>query len=140
MFLGEYDLRIDPKGRLAIPARFRDAFRGSIVVSRGFEKCLNLYTMEEWQRVAAKLVSLPFTKIAPRRVSRFTFSGAYDLQLDRQGRVILPAPLREYAGIGGDVLLVGAYTHLQVWAVDLWSAEKEFMAEHAAEIAEAIEL
>lgn len=140
MFLGEYELRIDSKGRLAIPAKLRDAFRGGLVVSRGFDRCLNIYTMSEWERVAEELVSLPTTQLNPRRVARFTFSGAFDVEPDRQGRIVMPPTLRQYAEISDEVVLVGVYTHLQVWAMDLWAEEKQFMAEHAADIAEAVEL
>jgi MraZ protein len=140
MFLGEYDLRIDPKGRLAIPAKFRDEFRGRLVISRGFDRCLNIHTLAEWQQVADALVSLPATQLNPRRIARFTFSGAFDLGPDRQGRIVLPLALRQYAGINDEVVLVGVYTHLQVWARDLWAAEKQFVAEHAADIAEAVQI
>ena len=140
MFLGEYDLRIDHKGRVGIPAKFRDVFRAGLVLSRGFDKCLNVYTMVEWERMSEELVSLPVTQLNPRRIARFTFSGAYDLEPDRQGRIILPAALRQYAGINDEVVLVGSYTHLQIWARDLWAKEKEFMSENAAEIAEAVEI
>lgn len=140
MFLGEYELRIDHKGRVAIPARFREAFRDGLVLSRGFDKCLIVYTMVEWQEVAARLVALPLTQIKPRRITRFTFSGAFDLELDRQGRVILPPALRGYAEISDEVIIAGAYSHLQIWAKELWTAEKQFMTEHAAEIAETVEM
>lgn len=140
MFLGEYELRIDPKGRLAIPAKFRDDFRGRLVISRGFDRCLNIHTLTEWQQVAEALVSLPVTQLNPRRIARFTFSGAFDLGPDRQGRIVMPLALRQYAGINDEVVLVGVYTHLQVWARDLWAAEKQFVAEHAADIAEAVQV
>ncbi len=140
MFLGEYELRIDPKGRLAIPAKFRDEFRGRLVISRGFDRCLNVHTLTEWQQVAEALVSLPATQLNPRRIARFTFSGAFDVGPDRQGRIVLPLALRQYAGINDEVVLVGVYTHLQVWAKDLWAAEKQFVAEHAADIAEAVQV
>lgn len=140
MFLGEYELRIDPKGRLAIPARFRDEFRRRLVISRGFDRCLNIHTLAEWQQAAQTLVSLPATQLNPRRLARFTFSGAFDLEPDRQGRIVLPLSLRQYAGINDHVVLVGVYTHLQVWATDLWAAEKQFVAEHAADIAEAVQV
>ncbi len=140
MFLGEYELRIDHKGRVAIPAKFRDAFRAGLVLSRGFDKCLNVYTVGEWERAAEELVSLPTTQLNPRRLARFTFSGAFDLEPDRQGRIILPPALRQYASINDEVVMIGSYTHLQIWAKDLWAAEKQFVAEHAAEIAEAVEI
>jgi MraZ protein len=140
MLLGEYELRIDHKGRVAIPVRFREAFRGGLVLSRGFDKCLIAYTTLEWAKVAEKLVALPLTQLNPRRISRFTFSGAFDLELDRQGRVIIPLTLRQYAEINDEVIVVGAYSHLQIWAKELWTAEKKFMSEHVAEIAEVVEM
>ncbi len=140
MFLGEFELRIDHKGRVAIPARFRDAFRAGLVLSRGFDKCLIVYTMAEWERVADELVSLPVTQLNPRRIARFTFSGAFDLEPDRQGRIILPPALRQYAGINDEVVVVGSYSHLQIWSKENWVAEKKFMTEHVAEIAEAVNI
>jgi MraZ protein len=140
MFLGEYELRIDHKGRVAIPAKFRDAFRAGLVLSRGFDKCLIVYTMAEWEIVADELVSLPVTQLNPRRIARFTFSGAFDLEPDRQGRIILPPALRQYADIDDEVVMVGSYSHLQIWGREHWAAEKQFMAEHAAEIAEAVNI
>ena len=140
MFHGEYELRIDHKGRLAIPVKFREPFRAGLVLSRGFDKCLNVYTMAEWERVAEELASLPVTQLNPRRVARFTFSGAFDLELDRQGRVIMPPALRQYADINDEVIIVGAYSHLQIWDKGLWAAEKQFMAEHATQIAEAVKI
>ena len=140
MLLGEYELKIDHKGRLAIPVRFREAFRGSLVLSRGFDKCLIAYTTEEWVRVAENLASLPSTQLNHRRISRFTFSGAFDVEPDRQGRVIIPLTLRQYAEIDDEVVVVGAYSHLQIWSKKLWTAEKKFMSEHAPEIAEAVQM
>ena len=140
MLLGEYELRIDHKGRVAIPVRFREAFRGGLVLSRGFDKCLIAYTTLEWAKVAEKLVALPLTQLNPRRISRFTFSGAFDLELERQGRVIIPLTLRQYAEINDEVIVVGAYSHLQIWSKELWTAEKKFMSEHVAEIAEVVEM
>ena len=140
MFLGEYELKIDHKGRLAMPVRFRETFRGGLVLSRGFDKCLIAYSTSEWAKVAEKLVALPLTQLNPRRISRFTFSGAFDLELDRQGRVIIPQTLRQYAEINDEVVVVGAYSHLQIWSKELWTAEKKFMSEHAAEIAEAVQM
>jgi transcriptional regulator MraZ len=140
MLLGEYELKIDHKGRLAVPVRFREAFRGGMVLSRGFDKCLIAYTTAEWAKVAEKLASLPLTQLNTRRISRFTFSGAFDLEPDRQGRVIIPLTLRQYADIDDEVVAVGAYSHLQIWARKLWTAEKKFMSEHASEIAEAVQM
>jgi transcriptional regulator MraZ len=140
MLLGEYELKIDHKGRLAIPVRFREVFRGGFVLSRGFDKCLIAYTAVEWSKVAAKLAALPLTQLNTRRISRFTFSGAFDVEPDRQGRVIIPLTLRQYAEINDEVVVVGSYSHLQIWSKELWAAEKKFMSEHASEIAEAVQM
>jgi MraZ protein len=138
--LGEYELRIDHKGRVAIPVRFRETFRKGLVLSRGFDKCLIIYTLAEWEKVAERLVSLPLTQLNTRRISRLTFSSAFALELDRQGRIILPPVLRQYAEIGDEVVVVGAYTHIQIWSKELWAAEKDYMSEHASEIAEAVDV
>jgi len=140
MLLGEYELRIDHKGRVAIPVRLREAFQKGLVLSRGFDKCLIVYTIAEWEKVAERLVSLPLTQLNTRRISRLTFSSAFALELDRQGRIILPPVLRQYAEIRDEVVVVGAYTHIQIWSKELWSAEKDYMSEHAAEIAEAVDV
>lgn len=140
MLIGEYELKIDHKGRIAIPARFREVFRDGLVVSRGFDKCLTVYTVEEWAKVAERLAAMPLTRINSRRLTRFTFSGAFDLALDRQGRVILPPALRQYAVVSDEVIMIGAYSHLQIWSKELWNSEKQFMVEHAAEISEAVEM
>jgi MraZ protein len=140
MLLGEYELRIDHKGRVAIPVRFREAFRKGLVLSRGFDKCLIVYTLAEWGKAAEKLVSLPLTRLNTRRITRHTFSSAFALELDRQGRIILPPVLRQYAEIGDEAVVVGAYTHIQIWSKELWAAEKNYMSEHASEIAEAVDM
>ena len=138
MFIGEYELRIDHKGRVAIPTRFREAFQDGIVVSRGIDKCLIVYTLPEWQKVAESLASMPLTQSNARRITLFMFSGAFEIGLDRQGRVVLPPALRQYAGINDEVVVIGAYRQLQIWARDLWNIEKQFMVDHVAEISEAV--
>lgn len=140
MLIGEYELKIDHKGRIAIPSKFRETFRGGLIIARGFDKCLTIYTLEEWQNLADRLASMSLTQVNSRRITRFAFSGAFDVELDRQGRVIMPAALRQYAEVGDEVVMVGAYSHLEIWSKKLWDAEKRFMVEHAADISEAVEL
>jgi MraZ protein len=140
MLLGEYELRIDHKGRVAIPVRFREAFQKGLVLSRGFDKCLIVYTLVEWEKAAERLVSLPLTRLNTRRIARHTFSSAFALKLDRQGRIILPPVLRQYAEIKDQAVVVGAYTHIQIWSKELWAAERAYMSEHASEIAEAVDM
>jgi MraZ protein len=140
MLLGEYELRIDHKGRVAIPVRFREAFQKGLVLSRSFDKCLIVYTLVEWEKAAERLVSLPLTRLNTRRIARHTFSSAFALKLDRQGRIILPPVLRQYAEIKDQAVVVGAYTHIQIWSKELWAAERAYMSEHASEIAEAVDM
>jgi MraZ protein len=139
MFIGEFEFKVDHKGRVAIPTKFREAFRDGLVLSRGFDKCLIVYTPAEWEKVAERLASMPLTQVNSRRITRFTFSGAFNLDLDRQGRMVLPPALRQYAAIDDEAVVIGAHSHLQIWARGLWDAEKQFMIEHAAEISEAVE-
>ena len=140
MFLGEYDYRIDQKGRVAIPAKLREAFRDGVVLSRGFDNCIAVYPVAEWQRVADRLATLPLTRSNARRVNRFTFSGAFSLELDRLGRVVLPSALRQYAQIKEDVIIAGVGRFIEIWSKALWAAEQSVMSEQAGEIAEATEL
>ena len=136
IFSGEFDHRIDSQGRIAIPARFRAAFAGGVVLARGYDPCIVAHTPEEWERVAADIASLPPTQASSRRLARLTFSGAYPAEPDRQGRVVIPAPLREYAGIGDEAVVVGAGGSVEIWAVDRWRAERMELDEQAAQIAE----
>ncbi len=140
MFLGEYEYRIDQKGRVAIPAKLREAFRGGIVFSRGFDDCITAYPTAEWQRVADRLAALPLTRGNARRVNRFVFSGAFSLELDRLGRVILPLALRQYAQIKDEVVIAGVGSHIEIWSKELWAQEQSLMSEQAGEIAEATEI
>jgi MraZ protein len=139
MFLGEYEHTIDSKGRVALPVRFRSGLREGIVISRGFDRCLIVYPLGEWRRMAERLLSLPITRATPRRVNRNMFSGAFQADLDRQGRVLLPASLREYAEIGSDVVIAGLYSHIEIWSKENWASEKAIMIEQAAQIAEEVD-
>ncbi|MDY6892978.1 MAG: division/cell wall cluster transcriptional repressor MraZ [Chloroflexota bacterium] len=140
VFLGNYEVRVDHKGRLAIPTKFREAFHDGLVLSCGFDKCLIMYTITEWKNIAEKYSSLPMTQRNPRMLALFTFSGAFDLELDRQGRIIIPPALRQYADINDEVIIAASNTNLQIWAKESWVVMKQYMAEHAAEIAEAVEV
>lgn len=140
MLVGQYEYNIDQKGRVAIPARFREAFKEGLVLSQGFDRCIIVYPTEEWKRRAEKLAALPITRSNHRRINRATFSSAFSLELDRQGRVVLPLGLREYAQIGSEVVIAGIHSYLEIWSKDLWGAEKTLMSAQASEIAEAVEV
>ena len=121
MFLGEYDHTIDDKGRLAIPARFRDDLGDGVVITRGFEHCLMGFPKEAWAKLAEQINNLPFGPAEARNLRRLLFSGAADAQMDRQGRVLIPQNLREYAGLGEQVIIAGLNTHFEIWSRERWN-------------------
>lgn len=120
MFLGEYDHTIDDKGRLAIPARFREELGEGVVITRGFEHCLMGFPLAAWAKLAAQIDSLPFGPGEARNLRRLLFSGASDAPMDRQGRVLIPQNLREYAGLGEQVVIAGLNTHFEIWSRPRW--------------------
>jgi MraZ protein len=137
MLLGEYEHTVDDKNRLTLPARFRQAFGDGIVVTRGLDGCLYAYRREDWARlVDSQLSTLDPLSKEGRRMQRFFFSGAAEAELDRQGRVMLPAALTDHAKIGRDVVVAGVHDHLEIWDRAAWRnelAEVEGSAEHVAE-------
>jgi len=136
MFLGTYEHRIDPKGRVAIPARFRDELKGGLILSAGFDKCIYVYTPETFQQKAEKLADPLVSRESERRINRFIFGSAFSQEPDRLGRVLLPGPLRQHAKIKDVVVIVGANTRLEIWSKENYEAEKERMDEEAPGIAE----
>jgi len=137
MFLGAHDHTIDDKNRLTLPAKFREAFKDGVVVSRGFDGCLYAYRREDWGRlVQSRLASMDPLRPEGRRIQRFFFSGASEAELDKQGRVMIPAPLLEHAQLKRDVVVAGMRDHLEIWDRDAWNrelAEVEGSAEDVAE-------
>ncbi|MBV9120712.1 MAG: division/cell wall cluster transcriptional repressor MraZ [Chloroflexi bacterium] len=133
--LGEFEHSLDDKGRLSIPARYRAAFAEGAVVTRGFEPCLVLYPMSEWDAWADKVNSLPAGQEDARQLMRLVFSSANEVELDKLGRVNVPAYLRRYAGLGGEVTLVGVGSRFEIWERGRWDANRLLVEEHGAEIA-----
>ncbi|HZS87495.1 MAG TPA: division/cell wall cluster transcriptional repressor MraZ [Chloroflexota bacterium] len=121
MFLGEYEHSIDSKGRLAIPVRFRALLGEGAVITRAFDGCLVIYPADVWRTVAEKLDSLGTAQEAARMAKRFVFSNASECEFDRQGRVVVPAPLRAYAGLTETAVVVGQYSRIEVWDRDRWT-------------------
>ena len=136
MFLGEYEYSMDERGRVAVPARFRDEFKAGLVLARGLDRCITAYSPEGWQRLTGRLESLSFTQADVRRVQRAVYGGAYEAELDRQGRVLLPAALRSYAEIRQGVVIVGMNDHLELWDAEHWAAEYAALDSQTPEIAE----
>jgi MraZ protein len=137
MLLGEFEHTIDDKNRLTLPARFRQAFAEGIVVTRGMDGCLSAYTPADWNRlVDSRLAALDPLSKEGRRMQRFYFSGAAETELDKQGRVGLPAALLQHANLERDVVVAGVHDHLEIWDRSAWRrelAEVEGSAEHVAE-------
>lgn len=120
MFIGEYQHTIDPKNRIFIPSKFREDLGERFVITKGLDNCLYAYPMDEWANLEQKLKSLPLTSKDARAFVRFIFSGAVDCTLDKQGRVIIPANLLEYADIKRDVVTIGVSTRFEIWSKEKW--------------------
>lgn len=141
MFLGEHSHSIDQKGRVSVPAKFRRRLAKGIVVTRGLDHCLWLYPKNEWEIIARKLAELPITQKKSRAFARLMLAGAWDTEVDTQGRVILPEYLRNYAGLKKHVTIAGLFNRLEVWDEDTWQeyrrrteAESDSIAEGLAEL------
>ena len=136
MFIGEYSHTIDDKGRLAVPKKFRLDLEGGAVVTRGLDHCLFLYTRNEWLKLAEKLANLPFAQSNSRAFARLMLAGAMDVEVDKQGRIILPEYLREFSGIKKEVVIAGLYNRLEIWNAEEWEKYKEKTEKESNEIAE----
>lgn len=138
MFMGEYRHTIDDKGRIIVPAKFRDGLGDTFVVTRGLDNCLFAYPRSEWTQLEQKLKALPFTKADARKFTRFFFSGASEVELDKQGRVNIPANLREYARLKKDCVVIGVSTRIEIWCKEEWETYYANSEETFNEIAESI--
>lgn len=128
MLLGEYLHTLDDKGRLIIPAKFRADLAAGLVVTRGFDQNLIAFPMHEWETVAAGIMQRPLSDRIHRDFRRRVFSSATDLVPDRQGRILLPPNLREFAGIDNDVVIAGMYNHIEIWSSAVWTVVRESIA------------
>jgi len=138
LFLGEYRHSIDKKGRLIVPAGFRPGLGSQFIMTRGLDHCLFVYPADEWQTLEEKLRLLPMTRKDARAFVRFLFSGATACEMDKQGRVLIPANLREYAGLGKDVVVIGVSNRVEIWDAENWNAYAAGAEESYEEIAETI--
>ena len=125
MFLGEFTHTIDSKGRLTIPAKYRGELAAGLVVTRGFDQNLMLFPMNEWEELAQRIAQRPLSDEDMRAFRRRVFSGAIDLVPDRQGRILLPQYLRDFAVIENDVVIAGMFNYLEIWSVDQWETVRE---------------
>ena len=122
MFLGRFEHSVDTKGRVAVPARFRDKLQGELIITRGNDRCLYLFTQESWEPLAAKLDALPTGDSDARNLRRAVFSAAEPVEIDKQGRIILPDHLRQYGGINGNVAIIGLGQYIEIWDQAAWTA------------------
>jgi MraZ protein len=136
MFIGEYQATIDEKGRISIPAKFRSQLKSKVVVTRGLDNSLFLYTLEEWKKLAEKLASLPISTANTRAFSRLMLAGAMDCEVDKQGRIILPGYLKEFAKIQKKIIFAGLYNRIEVWSEELWNVYKQQTEKESNNIAE----
>ncbi|MGN0480552.1 MAG: division/cell wall cluster transcriptional repressor MraZ [Lachnospiraceae bacterium] len=136
MFMGEYNHTIDSKGRIIMPAKFREALGDEFVVTKGLDGCLFVYTMDEWQNFAEKLKDIPMSFKESRTIQRFFLAGATTCEVDKQGRILLPGVLREYAALDKDVVLIGVSSRVEIWSKERWSDSMQNYDENMDEIAE----
>ena len=139
MFMGEYNHTIDTKGRLIIPSKFREVLGDEFVVTKGLDGCLFVYDNQEWTAFEEKLKALPLMNKESRKFVRFFLAGAASLEVDKQGRILLPSVLREFAGLDKDVVLVGVGARIEIWSKEKWDEasmydDMEEIAEHMSEL------
>jgi len=136
MFMGEYQHSVDDKGRLIIPAKFREALGPDFIITRGLDNCLFVYPRSEWTVLEQKLKALPLMKSDARAFTRFFFSGATECELDKQGRVNIPNTLREYAKLDKDCVVLGVSNRVEIWCKEVWEGYFQQSEQSFNEIAE----
>ena len=140
MFYGEYEHTIDKKGRLIIPSKFRESLKEYDVekfyITRGLDKCLFMFTENEWKTQESKFKSISFTKSESRKFNRLYFSGAGQIEFDKQGRILIPKYLKDFAGIKKDVMIIGVSNRIEIWSREAWNEYYNSSKESFEEIAE----
>ncbi|TWK77971.1 Transcriptional regulator MraZ [Bacillus paralicheniformis] len=136
MFMGEYQHTIDSKGRMIVPAKFREGLGDQFVLTRGLDQCLFGYPMSEWKLIEEKLKALPLTKKDARAFTRFFFSGATECELDKQGRINIASPLLSYAKLEKECVVIGVSNRIELWSKEIWEQYVEEQEDSFAEIAE----
>ena len=126
MFMGEYNHTIDPKGRVIIPSKYREILGEHFYVTKGFDHCLWVFSSDEWEEFSGKLTSLPVARKDIRKIVSFFMSGATEAETDKQGRILLPQNLREYASLDKDIVLVGVGRRAEIWNKDAWVEASTF--------------
>lgn len=136
MFIGEYQHTIDTKKRLALPAKFRRDFKGKAVVTRGLDNCLFVYPMKQWKEIAEKLGNMPVGESSTRSFVRLMLAGAVDVEIDSQGRILVPNYLKSYANFKKEVVVAGLFNRIEIWDKAVWGRYKQKAEKNQDEIAE----
>ena len=136
MFIGEYQHSLDIKGRIAVPVKFRGQINGGAIVTKGLDHCLFIFTKKDWEILAQKLISLPLTQANSRAFARLMLAGAMDVELDKQGRILIPDYLRKYADLKKEAMIAGLYNRVEIWDVESWKQYKSKIESSSDEIAE----
>ena len=139
MFMGEYSHTIDAKDRIIVPAKFRESLGDNFVVTKGLDNCLFVYTSEDWRKFEEKLRTLPLTNKDARKFTRFFLAGAAEREIDKQGRILIPSVLREFAALEKDVVLVGVGSRIEIWDKARWNESISIYDDDMEEVAENME-
>ena len=138
MFIGEYYHNLDAKGRIIIPAKFRDELHGTLLLTRGLDGCLTIYSTEKWEKIFEEINKLPETKKATRQYIRMLTANACECTLDNQGRILIPANLSGSVNITKECVVVGANSHVEIWDKATWNAYMDDASENFEDIAESL--
>lgn len=123
LFLGEYDHALDDRGRVTLPKKIRHEIKeGEVILAKGFEPCIFGFDKGSWEREASKHLDTPVTDSKGRQLRRYLFAAAEKVEIDKLGRILLPAQLKEYAGVARDVVVIGAGDHFEIWDTDRWGS------------------
>jgi MraZ protein len=136
MLLGEHEHSLDDKHRLTLPAKLREQLGEHVVVTRGLDGCLSVYSRAEWERLAQRVGTLDSLSSASRTMQRYVFASAGEAEVDRQGRIVIPARLLESVGISRDVTVTGVWDHIEIWDRAAWRAQRETVEGSAEDVAE----
>ncbi len=141
MFIGEFQYRVDEKGRVPVPPKFRteELKKDGVVLCPGMEKCITIYPMCEWKKLADSLITGPIIPSKLRKLNRALFATSFNVEIDGQGRIQIPAQLRQYASLKDEVVITGANTYMELWSQDLWNEEKAISQAEAFQIIETLE-
>ncbi|MGE4554909.1 MAG: division/cell wall cluster transcriptional repressor MraZ [Candidatus Paceibacterota bacterium] len=136
MFIGEYTYNLDSKGRVALPAKIRPQLGESVIITRGLDNCLFVYEKREWESLAEKIKNLPLSQANSRAFARLMLAGAMEVNIDNQGRILIPDYLKKFAQLKKRVVLVGVYNRLEIWDEESWLDYKNKTEKESSEIAE----